>query len=90
MKKDTTTMEEFVTVCGGIPSHPPIPPMEEDLTAREWNRIIEAVNNKQTAEDAGIKTEKELQRYRNIWNEAEELFSKYGNWPVFDLVELEW
>ena len=44
-----------------------------DLTAREWNRIICAVNAKQTAEEAGLKTEEELQRYRNIWNEAEEL-----------------
>jgi hypothetical protein len=60
-----------------------------DLTAREWNRIICAVNLKQTAEEAGLKTEEELLRYRNIWNEAEELFAKYGKWPVFDLAELE-
>lgn len=31
-----------------------------DLTAREWNRIICAVNLKQTAEEAGLKTEAEL------------------------------
>ena len=61
-----------------------------DLTAREWNRIICAVNAKQTVEEAGLKTDEELQHYRNIWNEAEELFAKYGAWPVFDLVELEW
>jgi hypothetical protein len=61
-----------------------------DLTAREWNRIICAVNAKQAAEEAGLKTDEELQHYRNIWNEAEELFAKYGAWPVFDLVELEW
>ena len=91
MKKDTTPMEEeFVTVCGGIPSYPSLPLMEGDLTAREWNRIIAAVNNKQTAEEAGLKTDEELQRYRNIWTEAEELFAQYGAWPVFDLVELEW
>ena len=61
-----------------------------DLTAREWNRIICAVNAKQTVEEAGLQTDEELQHYRNIWNEAEELFAKYGAWPVFDLVELEW
>ena len=61
-----------------------------DLTAREWNRIICAVNAKQTAEEAGLKTNEELQHYEKIWNEAEELFAKYGIWPVFDLVELEW
>lgn len=60
-----------------------------DLTAREWNRIICAVNAKQTAEEAGLKTEEELRLYRSIWNEAEELFAKHGNWPVFDLVELD-
>ena len=61
-----------------------------DLTAREWNRIICAVNAKQSAEEAGLKTEEELLRYKNIWKEAEELCAKYGQWPVFDLVELEW
>ena len=62
----------------------------DELTAREWNRIICAVNSKKTAEEAGLKTEEELLHYRNIWNEAEALFAKYGNWPVFDLAELEW
>ena len=33
-----------------------------DLTAREWNRIICAVNAKQTAEEAGLKTDEELQQ----------------------------
>ena len=61
----------------------------EELTARDWNRIICAVNSKQTAEEAGLKTEEELLHYRNIWEDAEPLFSKYGFWPVFDLVELE-
>lgn len=60
-----------------------------DLTAREWNRIICAVNARQTAEEAGLKREEDLLHYRNIWSEAEELFAKYGRWPVFDLVELE-
>ena len=60
-----------------------------NLTARQWNRIICAVNAKQTAEEAGLKTEEECLRHSNLWPEAEELFVKYGKWPVFDLVELE-
>ena len=60
------------------------------LTAREWNRIICAVNAKQATEEAGLKNEEDILRYRNIWNEAEAHFAKYGTWPVFDLVELEW
>lgn len=60
-----------------------------NLTAREWNRIICAVNNRQTAEEAGLQTEEERRHYRRIRNEAEALQNQYGFWPVFDLVELE-
>lgn len=82
--------DKFVVSCGGIPSNSALPLTESNLTAREWNCIIGAVNCRKTPEEAGLKTEKELRHYRNIWAEAEELFVKYGNWPVFDLVELEW
>ena len=61
-----------------------------ELTAREWNRVICAVNAKQTAQDAGLKTEEELRIYSNMWKEAEEKAEKYGQWPEFALVELEW
>ena len=61
-----------------------------ELSAREWNWIICAVNSKKTAEEAGLKTKEELLHYHNIWKEAEELYEKYGKWPVFDLMELEW
>ena len=84
------TKEKLVVTCGGILSNPPLPPTEPNLTAREWNRIISAVNCRKTPEEVGLKTEKELRHYRNIWAEAEGLFAKYGNWPIFDLVELEW
>ena len=61
----------------------------EELTARDWNRIICAVNSKKSAEEAGLKTGEELLHYKNIWEEAEAIFAKYGHWPVFDLMELE-
>ena len=60
-----------------------------DLTAREWNRIICAVNSRQSAEAAGLKAEAELLHHGNIWKEAEEIFAKYGVWPVFSLAELD-
>ena len=91
--------EEYIISCGGIapepiPFHGQFPSegeiVRKDLTAREWNRIICAVNNKQTAEEAGLKTEEALRHYRNIWHEAEEWMAKYGSWPVFGLAELEW
>ena len=62
----------------------------EELTARDWNRIIGAVNAQKTPEEAGLCTEEELLHYRTIWTEAEEFFAKYGKWPVFDLMELDW
>lgn len=86
MKKD-----EFIIDCGGIqPStitHGGF--AMSNLTARDWNRIICAVNAKQTVEEAGLKTEEEIGHYIKIWDEAEELLAKYGDWPVFELVELE-
>ena len=60
-----------------------------ELTARDWNRVICAVNERKMPEEAGLQTAEELQHYRNIWAEAEELFAKYGKWPVFALAELE-
>ena len=85
-----------VRACGGIRPLPPIPPIgkregthTDELCARQWNRIICAVNEKKTAEEAGLSTETELLHYKNIWSEAEELFAKYGTWPIFSLAELE-
>lgn len=60
-----------------------------ELTARDWNRVICAVNERKSPEEAGLMTEEALLRYRNIWAEAEELSAKYGKWPVFALAELE-
>ena len=47
-----------------------------ELTARDWNRVICAVNARKMPEEADLKTEEELQHYRKIWAEAEELFAK--------------
>ena len=60
------------------------------LTAREWNRIISAVNSKETFKEAGLSGEEELQYYQNMWKEAEEIQAKHGIWPIFELAELEW
>ena len=84
---------KFVTVCGGIQPLPMLPPTRRenmfDFTARQWNRIICAVNSKKTAQQADLKTDEELEAYRRMWQEAEEHLEKYGEWPVFELFELE-
>ena len=61
----------------------------DEFTARDWNRVICAVNEQKTAEEAGLRTKEELAHYKKIWAEAEELSAKYGKWPVFALAELD-
>ena len=62
----------------------------EELTVREKNWIITAVNYRKTPEEAGIKTEAELKYYRIILDNAQSLFDRGGVWPIFDLIELDW
>ena len=59
------------------------------MRAREINRVISAVNSRKTVEEAGLKTEAELELYENIWAEAQCHWEKYGTWPVFELCELD-
>jgi len=61
-----------------------------ELTAREQNYIISAVNRKDTAEKAGLQSEEELRLYHSLWKQAEEIQNQYGRWPVFELCELDW
>ena len=61
----------------------------DELSAREKNWIISAVNSRKTPEEAGLKTEAELQYYKVIWEDANSLFDRGGVWPVFDLFELD-
>ena len=61
----------------------------EELTAREKNRIISAVNCRKSAEAAGLKTQAELNYYMMIWDEAQGYFDRGGVWPIFDLWELD-
>lgn len=61
----------------------------DDLTSREKNWIITAVNMRQSPEEAGLKTVAEKEYYSAIRAEAEALFARGGVWPVFDLWELD-
>lgn len=61
----------------------------DDLTPREKNWIITAVNLRQTAEEAGLKTVAEKEYYNVIHAEAEALFARGGVWPIFELWELD-
>lgn len=61
----------------------------DELTAREKNWIISAVNCRKSPEEAGLKSPAELQYYKMIWEEAQEYFDRGGVWPIFDLWELD-
>lgn len=61
----------------------------EELSAREKNRVIAAVNARKTPEEAGLKTEAELAYYKIIWEDARQYFDRGGVWPIFDLWELD-
>ena len=77
--------KEYVTSCGGI--QPII--FEEELTAREKNRIITAINCQQAPEEVVLKSEAEHAYFRIIYEEAKTLYARGGVWPVFDLWELD-
>ena len=91
MKKQMGNLDmrdgEFVVSCGGLRPAPEIPGWA--LSAREWNRIVCAVNSRQTAEAAGLKSAEEIRLHERMWREAEALLEKYGAWPKFGLMELE-
>ena len=59
-----------------------------DLTPRQMNRAITALNCRETPEQAGL-TPEETVWYRAFLAEAEEMERKYGERPVFDLCELD-
>ena len=61
----------------------------DELTVREKNHIISAVNGRQTPQEAGLSTPAELAYYEIIWADAQDLFDRGGIWPVFELWELD-
>lgn len=60
------------------------------MTARRSNRIADAVNRKIPMEEAGLQNEVERRYYKEVWREAEAHQEKYGDWPVFEMDEIEW
>ena len=53
------------------------------------NDIIDAVNRKVPKENAGLKLDVEKMFYDRLWAEAEAHQKKYGDWPVFEICEIE-
>lgn len=59
------------------------------LRGSRKNEIIAAVNRKVPKEKAGLKTEVEKIFYKRLWKEAAAHEKKYGNWPTFEMCEVE-
>lgn len=59
------------------------------VRASRLNEITRAVNNKVPKAQAGLKNEIESRYYDSLWKQAESVQEKYGEWPVFEMAELE-
>ena len=61
----------------------------EKVRASRLNEIASAVNSKTPKAKAGLKGEVESKFYDNLWKQAMEHQKKYGDWPVFEMAEIE-
>lgn len=59
------------------------------LRGSRKNEIISAVNRKIAKKEAGLKTEVEQIFYTRLWKEATAHEKKYGEWPTFEMCEIE-
>ena len=59
------------------------------IRASRLNEITRAVNNKVSKAKAGLKGEIESRYFDSLWKQAMDVQAKYGEWPVFEMEELE-
>ena len=59
------------------------------ISAIRLNEITRAVNSKVPKSQAGLNGEIESRYYDSLWKEAMEIQKKYGDWPVFEMEEIE-
>lgn len=53
------------------------------------NEITRAVNAKTPKAKAGLEGEVESRFYDNLWKQAMDVQKKFGDWPVFEMGEIE-
>ncbi len=61
-----------------------------DIPMSRINRILDAVNRRYPKEAINLRNEEEEMYYDRFWAEAEELAAKYGDWPVFEMGEIDY
>lgn len=68
-------------------------PYEEwfsNLTGRQTNEFLRAVNAKTPKDQIEFKNKFGEQYYDRLWEEAEAHEKKYGFWPTYEMCEIEW
>jgi len=60
-----------------------------EIRSSRLNIIIDAVNRKTPESEVGLNGEVEKMFYANLVKEANEHVKKYGDWPVFEMCEIE-
>ena len=64
--------------------------MWDEKPASRRNDIIMAVNLKQSKENAGLKDEAEEMYYDRLMAQAMEHLEEWGDWPEFEMCEIDW
>lgn len=59
------------------------------IPASRLNEIADAVNKKTPKAKAGLKGEIESKFYDNLWKQAMTVQKKFGDWPVYEMQEIE-
>ena len=60
-----------------------------EISGSRKNEIIRAVNLKASKEEAELKGEVEEMFYNNLVAQAKEHEKKWGDWPVYEMCEIE-
>ena len=60
-----------------------------DMPGSRMNDIIHAVNCKVPKASAGLKSDIDKMFYDRLWAQAMAHLKKYGDWPVFDMCEVD-
>lgn len=60
------------------------------MTGSEWNVLIRLVNKKVPPSEVGRLGDEKEKLYKKMWEEAKEHEKRYGEWPVYELAEIDW
>lgn len=87
------TLQEYMKRCKALSEElnkiPGYKAWSLESRASRRNEIAYAVNCKVPKEEAGLKNAFEEAWYNYLWKNAELHVEKYGDWPVYEMEEIE-